>query len=79
MEKELIPCILVVSIIVSAINFPHNNIYATSYCHNISQFHSFNLIEEEFCKLIKNPRANFPSPRKTTLIPYQKIPLVLQL
>ncbi|KAJ6337862.1 hypothetical protein OIU76_007527 [Salix suchowensis] len=48
MEKELIACILVVSIIVSAINFPHNNIYATSYCHNISQFHSFNLIEEEF-------------------------------
>ncbi|KAJ6391138.1 hypothetical protein OIU77_025185 [Salix suchowensis] len=49
MEKELIACTLVVSKYRFGNQLlPHNNIYATSYCDNNSQFHSFNLIEEEF-------------------------------
>nr|QGT35022.1 NADH-plastoquinone oxidoreductase subunit 4 [Torilis scabra] len=73
LKKELIACTSVVSIIILTINFSHNDIYATYYCHNISQFHSFNYLRKDL-QIDKTRWSYFPSPRKNTLISYQKNP-----
>lgn len=71
--KELMACTIVVSIIISTINFSHNDICSTKNSYDISQFHLITS-QGRIWEFMKPGGRIFHLQGKNTMTSYQKIP-----